>query len=378
MVLKRTSLYLACAFASVVAIAAQASPVSKSTSNGNKDWAVTATHAHELRASSSLLGLAKTTTPVQIAVSLKLQNRDLLESFIANQHNPTHFFYKETLESEDTIAMFSPSVEQAQAVVAHLQASGFTNINVAANRLLITADGTAASVQTGFKARIADAVTEDGDAVYANIDDALIPAALSSIVLAVTGLQTESHAHPMAKPGPVLAGKPGGGTSGIVGHNPNAFASIYSTGGTPTGSAVTVGIIAEGNLTATLSDLTKFTTTNSLPAVNVQTIVTGSSSGTDTSGTAEWDLDSQDIVGISGGVGKLVFYDAHSLSDADLTVAYNRAVTDNTAKVINVSLGECETTAHNSGAMAIDDQIFCPGASARTDVLGLDGRFRRQ
>ena len=363
MAIKRSSLYLACALASATAFVGsslvQAAPASQSKTVTDS-WVTTATHAHELRADSSLLGLTRTTSPVHVEIALKMQNRDLLDNFIANQHNPTHFFYRETLDPADVVATFSPSAEQVQAVVDHLRSNGFTNINVAANRLLVSADGTAASVQSAFQARIADVVTGEGKMAYANVDEAKVPAALSGTVLAVLGLQTESHAHTMAKPGPILAGRPGGGTSGIVGHNPTAFASIYSTSGTPTASTVTVGIIAEGNLAATLSDLNKFTTNNRLPAVSVQTVVVGGSS-TDTSGTPEWDLDSQDIVGISGGVSKLVFYDAHSLSDSDLTPTYNRAVADNTATVINVSLGECETTAFNSGSMAADDQIFAVG-----------------
>jgi pseudomonalisin len=356
---KHSSLYVACALALAAAVAgsqqALARPVSQSNSISD-NWVATATRAHELRADSVALGIARSTMPMHIEVALQMQNRDLLDAFVANQHNPTHFFYRETMQPEDLVASFSPSAAQVQAVVDHLRSSGFTNINVAANRLLVSADGNAASVQSAFKTRIADVMTGAGEAVFANVDDATVPAALGGTVLSVLGLQTESHAHTMAKPGPILNGKPGGG-AGIVGHNPTAFASIYSTSGTPSASSVTVGIITEGSLTATLSDLNKFATNNSLPAVTTQVVNVGGTS-TDTSGTAEWDLDSQDIIGVSGGVSKLVFYNAHSLSDADLTPTYNQAMAANVAKVINISLGECETSASNSGAMAADDQIF--------------------
>ena len=153
-----------------------------------------------------------------------------------------------------------------------------------------------------------------------------MPAALSGTVLSVLGLQTVSHAHTMIR----TAGKPGGGGGGgtITGHNPTTFPSIYNAGGTPTASTVTVGIISDGDMTQPLKDLASFTSKNGLPAVNTQVVVAGAA-GTDTSGTAEWDLDSQDIVGMSGGVGKLIFYTATSLSTSALTTAYNQAVSDN-------------------------------------------------
>jgi subtilase family serine protease len=57
----------------------------------------------------------------------------------------------------------------------------------------------------------------------------------------------------------------------------------------------------------------------------------------------------------------MVFYNAKSFTNSNITLALNRAETDNTAAVINVSLGECETYTASStgdGSMDTDDQIF--------------------
>ena len=364
MAMKRSSIYLACALVGAAAFSGSQQtlgrPVTQSASS-SENWVGTATHAHELRADSAMLGMARTTTPIHVEVALKMQNRDLLDNFVANQHNPTHYFFKETLEPADVVATFSPGVDQVQAVVAHLQASGFSNISVSANRLLVSADGTAASVQAAFQTRIADVRTGSGAAAFANVDDAKVPSALSGTVLAVLGLQTETAAHTMAVKGPdPQKGKPGGGGGGggvVTGHNPATFGTIYSAGGAPTASTVQVGIITEGSMTQTITDLNTFTSNNGLPTQTVS-VVTVNGASSDTSGTSEWNLDSQDIVGVSGGVSKLILYTAHSLYDTDLTPTYNKAVTDNNVKVINVSLGECETSAYNSGAMAADDAIF--------------------
>jgi pseudomonalisin/xanthomonalisin len=325
--------------------------------SGGNAWVATATHAHPLAATASAKDLAEPGMPIHIDVALKLQDRAVLDAFIADAHNPHSTMFGARLQPGDVLDNFAPSTAQVQAVVDYLSRAGFTHITVAPNRLLVSADGTAASAQAAFATRLVHAHDNEGRPAYANIDDAKVPAALSGTVLSVLGLQTVSHVHTMIH----RAGKPGsggGGTAGtITGHNPTTFPTIYNAGSTPTASTVTVGIISDGDMTQTLKDLSSFTSQNGLPAVNTQVVLAGPA-GTDTSGTAEWDLDSQDIVGMSGGVAKLIFYTATSLSNSALTTAINRVVTDNQAKVINVSLGECETYTYQDGSMAADDQLF--------------------
>jgi xanthomonalisin len=69
--------------------------------------------------------------------------------------------------------------------------------------------------------------------------------------------------------------------------------------------------------------------------------------------------------GYRGGVKQLIFYtsangnsSSSGITDAGITATYNKAVTDNIAKLINVSLGEDETAAEQSGTQAADDAIF--------------------
>ena len=92
--------------------------------------------------------------------------------------------------------------------------------------------------------------------------------------------------------------------------------------------------------------------------MTTQTVNTNGTS-TDTSGVVEWNLDSQDIVGMGGGqVQKIIFYNIPTLSNANLTADINTAVTANATKIINVSLGECETSAQGDGSAASQDQSF--------------------
>jgi len=330
-------------------------------------WKATATHAHVPAASVNASELVAFDMPLHVQVALKIQNKGALDDFIAAAHDPASPMFRAKLQPGDVAANFLPSQAQAQAVVDYLTRSGFTNVSVSANRLLVSADGTATNAKAAFGTRLVKATDPNGRAAYANIDDARVPAALADIVLSVSGLQTVTRPHTLivaaSTQGRVEKGKPGGGGGAtLVGHNPTAFPTIYNVGSTPTASTITVGIISDGDMTQPLKDLTSFTTANHLPAVNTQVVTVGTP-GTDTSGTPEWDLDSQDIVGMSGGVGKLIFYAANSLSNSALTAAFNKAVSDNQAQVVNVSLGECETSAYQDGSMAADDQILALGVA---------------
>ncbi|HVZ20758.1 MAG TPA: PKD domain-containing protein, partial [Vicinamibacterales bacterium] len=179
-----------------------------------------------------------------------------------------------------------------------------------------------------------------------------VPANLAGTVLAVLGLQTVHQAHTLARvqdPNQIDA---------VTGHNPTEWSSIYGGSGVANASATPVGIITQGRITQTITDLNQFTSNNGLPTVTTQTVNTNGTSS-DTSGVVEWNLDSQDIVGMGGGqVQKIIFYNIPTLSNANLTADFNTVVNANATKIINVSLGECETAAQGDGSAATDDQIF--------------------
>jgi len=233
---------------------------------------------------------------------------------------------------------------------------GYKNIVVAPNRMLVSADGNAATAQRAFSTTLAKVRTHDGRIAFANRDEVRVPQSLQPHVLAVLGLQTANQAHVIA-PRKVASSAH---AANIVGHNPVEYASIYGATGVPTGSTVPVGIFTSGDVSQSIGDLGVFTTENGLPAVTTSVVKTNGG-GNDTSGRVEWDIDSQSIVGMSGGVASITFYTAPTLSDADMTANFNTIVAANAVKVINVSIGGCETFAQESGTAAAVDEILKVG-----------------
>lgn len=294
--------------------------------------------------------------PVHVTVALSLRNKDQLDALTQSILAGTA---AKKLSSAEVLARFAPTEAQVQQVTQHLRDSGFTNIKVAANRLLISADGNASSVKTAFNTSLRRVSRADGSSAFVNTQDATVPASIGNLVTAVLGLQTLHQAKLHFKRADSLSTAASLSTqASAIGHSPTEFPALYNASTLPTASTATVGIITAGSLTQTITDLNNFTSRAGYSKVATKIVNVGTGS-TDTSGTEEWNLDSQTIVGAAGGaVKQLVFYNADSLSNDNITSAINRAVTDNSAQVVNVSLGECEVSAANDGMVSTLDQIL--------------------
>ncbi|WP_430390994.1 protease pro-enzyme activation domain-containing protein [Dyella sp. 20L07] len=308
--------------------------------------------------------------PVHVELSLNLRNVDELETFLHAVNDPTSAQFHRFLTPAQFKARYAPTDAEVALVTAHLRQAGFTHVQVAGNNLLVSADGNANTVSAAFRTTMRT-FAFGGKQRIANDAPAQVPQAIGGIVDAVLGLQNLNVPHTMHHilgPSKKAATNAVGvmATGSQVAHNPTDFPAIYDVGSTPTASTTTVGIVTWGDMTQTITDLNTFTSNAGMSTVNTKVVKTGTSAyADDPNGDGEWNLDSQTITGTSGGVGTLIFYatpncDANDscLTDAGITASYNRAVTDNVAKVINVSLGEDESAANSSGTQAADDKIF--------------------
>ncbi|KVH78338.1 peptidase S53 [Burkholderia ubonensis] len=354
---------LACAWPLVLAAGA---------AHGATDWVDTHTKAFltgpqlMARSATPSLELAAGET-TNVVVSLKLRNAAQLKQLARDVNRPGSAQYGKFLTHDQFLANYAPTDAQVKSVVDHLRKSGFVDIEVAPNRLLVSARGTAGTVKTAFNTSLVH-FQFAGRSGFANASTAQVPRALGDVVGSVLGLQNVARAHPLLRIGNVA--KPTALAAGTAtGHYPKEFPALYGATGVPTAAGVTVGIMTIGGVAQTLRDLKTFTSSNGYGAVTTQSVKTNGSGGNytdDQDGQGEWDLDSQSIVGAAGGqVGKLVFYmaDLNASGNTGLTQAFNRAVSDNVAKVINVSLGWCETDANADGTLDAEEQIFTTAAA---------------
>ena len=341
-------------------------------------WVSTATKAYPVQylSNANLIGALAPSTPLHIAVGLQEQNAGQVQPTLQRMITPSDPLYGTPLSVQEFAAQFGASPAQVQAVQNYLSSNGFTNIVVDDNQLLVEADGTAAATSAAFNTTLAQ-YSVNGSTVYLNISDAQVPAALSGTVVAVLGLNnvaalrfdlhsvvlnTSPSTDPCTPPNcptPAIANEVYGAQQYQIAYDalcPSDNPNCPAKGFTPA-SATAVGIIAEGDLTQVVKDLRTYEQTYKLPQVPV-TIVNAGIPSPDTSGADEWSLDSQSSTGIAQQVSQLYFYVATSLSDSDIALAVNKAVTQNKVKAFNMSFGECEFYAFADGAMLVDDALF--------------------
>lgn len=306
---------------------------------------VTLAQSTHLGIANRVQGAVPLSTNVHITVSLKLRNEAALQAYNAKPHAP--------LSAAELAANYLPTQAQANQVVAYLRAHGYRNITVSSNRMLVRAVGPASAAHAAFRTSLAHVRTRDGRLAIANTSPIAIPASLAGIVSAVTGLQTVHRAH-------TLAVRTRATTGVLGGHYPTGLASIYGATGLAPAGNVAVAVMGWGNMAQSVADLNTYATGNSLSigAVNTVCVDVGGTQGnntmgdatcggnTDSSGVIEWNLDSQDMLAMAGGLGSLTFYSADTASNADLTDTLNEIVTPTLGEplpqAVNMSFGECE------------------------------------
>lgn len=327
-----------------VSIMAAVSLLSWTSAEAALSWQVTSTHAYQNPA-AVFKRFLRPQESIHVVIGLKLRNSANLGKYISTQSSQIDNGLSgspQWLSPAQVAQNYLPTQAEAGLVVAYLERNGFTGIRVSANRVLVSANGTAADVLAAFKTRLAY-YTRAGHEGVVNLDNAVVPASLSNIVQAVLGLQTLDRPHVV--------------TLQVIQMTAPMFQIPYDSAVLPA-TQTQVAIITEGDMSPTITDLHTFETYQKLPTINPTVVNVGGTSG-DTSGQLEWDLDSQVVQSMAGGtVAGMTFYTMPGFTDADLTQDFNKAVSDDIAKVINVSLGECETIPKNDGSMAQDDSIF--------------------
>lgn len=295
--------------------------------------------------------------PLHLVVTLQLRNLTQLQGFLQNVTQPGNPVYGQYLSHAQFQKTYAPTLGQILAVVEYLQQNGFQHIKVAPNFMLVSADGTAGEASKAFNTPMMEVTPASGSSwlTFGNAAPAQVPKALGGIVESVLGLTqpyvsgaSNYHASSPLPPGPISN----------YGYSPRDYASIYNANSVGSGRKTSVAIITTGDMTQTISDLNTFTMNNQLPPVPALVIPTGDAP----LGTGSAQNESQTIVGAAGGLDSLVFYtmspQTSTPSFGDLIWAYNTAVADDFAKIIESSWQTWEPTAYSTGAQAADDMIF--------------------
>jgi subtilase family serine protease len=361
------SISIGCAVASLSATAVSAAP-----------FVTTATRGFATVPNARDLGPVSDAMPMHVTLALRPSNRAAIAALLKHQNTPGDPMFGHFLTPAESNRYFAPSGARVEAAADYLLRSGFSNVHVTPDNLLVTADGTARSARTAFGTN-ERAMALGNSRFYANAEPARIPESLGGSVMSVLGLS--SHAMLPQRRFAVRAKSlatsacteiPGTTDCVLNEYNPVGFQQAYDATTATKADKTTIAIFAEGALSQVVTDLRTQETMSGLPQVPVTIEPTGIAS-TDTSGADEWDLDTQYSTGMAQSVKKLIVYDAPSLTDGDTSIEFDRFKTDDTAKAGSASFGECEIFPDTDGAMLADDMIFSLAAAQGQTVFASAG-----
>ena len=313
---------------------------------------------------------ASTALPsLTLRFSLSAAQNQALTTLEAAQQNPSSPLYHQWLTPEQYGAQFGLSDGDLAQVTSWLSAQGFTNIQVARSRTLVSFSGSAAQAEAAFATSI-HSLQSDGETHIGSLTEPSIPTAFASVVGGITGLddfrlRPRIHTRTVPAPNPQF-------TSSISGSTfiaPGDFYTIYDTNpllnASINGTGITIAVMGQTDIA--LSDVAAFRSASGL-AANVPTIkLYGADPGTTTADLPEASLD----VEWSGAVAPaatILYVNSTNVISGSLT----QAITNNLAPIVTISYGDCET-GFGSSNLATYNQLFRQATVQGQTIIGPAG-----
>jgi len=303
--------------------------------------------AHPMARAQFDRGRTETTRAVSASLTFRLspaQQADM-DLLLRQQQDRTSPNYHKWLTPEKYAARFGMTSGDLTKVTSWLQSQGLTVDSISRNRNEISFSGSVGQVEYALKTELHNYVV-NGEQHFANATDVAFPAAFSSQVLGVRGLN-DFHPKPRIHPAPRF-------TSNLSGNHfliPGDFATIYNLPSNLDGSGVTIAVV--GQTLVNHTSLINFRSAAGLPPASNANFITTNVPGTGTiqtcggdEGEADLDLEWSEGIAknaivhyIQAGIGTGADC-AHRTKNVFDSLQY--AIANNIGQVISISYGNCE------------------------------------
>jgi len=285
-----------------------------------------------------------------------------LQRFLSDAHNPGSSVYHKWITPEQFGGLYGPADSDIQAAVSWLSSHGFRVSSVTKAKSLIEFSGTAANVRDAFHTEI-HRYTINGEIHYANAAELAIPEALIPLVRGISPINNfglkpavvsggkARYSRSTGKAAPLFT-KPDGSTD-FFAIAPEDFATQYDVGplyaSGVNGTGQVIGILGVSNID--LSLVNDFRQLFGLSNNPTQVVIDGGDPGIEPLPGS--DLEAYLDVELSGAVApnatvNLYISDGSQVQDP-LVLAALRAIEDNQASVLSLSVSSCESDLGPSG-----------------------------
>jgi len=357
-----TSLLLICASLLAISISARADQNSPKVLNGQ---------VAPLVAQAQLLQTTNSGQQLNLSIGLQPRNAADLNSLLGSLYDPQSPQYHQYLTPDQFEALFAPTPDQVKQVVSYLQSAGMTVTSIAPNNLLIDATASVAQADSAFSTTINN-YQLGSQVFYANATPPVVPAAISSLIASIGGLDNSTQYQPLYQR---MAGQKhlamlaNGPTSG---YGPKDLTGAYNA--TALQSA---GLLGDNQTIALFeldgyqsSDVAQYFANYGIATPTINNVLVDNFSGTAGQGAIEVELDIEVAGALAPHANQLVYEGPNTTQGLNDT--YNQIVHDHKAQVVSISWGLCESSTGAAELQTLDN-IFKQGAAEGMSFFAASG-----
>ncbi len=391
------------ALPTLVAAPAEAAAPRAIVGNTHPSWATESTE----------VGQAPSAKQISARVYLASRDQAGLDQAFTAVTTPGSASYGKYVTPAQYRARFGPAADAATKVASWLRGSGLTVSGPQQNGRYVQVSGPVAAAERAFGTDLA-LFRHDGGTYQAPAESVTVPAAVSGLVLSITGLseapafispKTDNGATPRASASPAAAasgpkspaGVPAGYRSAtpcstyygqlkarykadgktplpsfagavrpytVCGYRPNQLRSAYGAPAALTGKGVTVAIIDAYMSSTLLADANKYSKKSGIapfaPGQYSTLVPKGKYRDQNVCGADDWSTEQAlDVEAFHGFApdAKLIYVAGRSCSASDLFDAQAAVVDDNRASIVSLSYGGIESSESPIDAR-LDTQLF--------------------
>jgi pseudomonalisin len=310
-------------------------------------------------------------TFVQVGITLSNPNAAAQDAAFAAIYTPGSQQYHHFLTPQQVAAQFGVPESTFSQLVTWAQRDGLHAVYASNTREYLLLQGTALQAESTFSVNLQQ-YTALGKTFYANTNGPTVPAGLD--IDGVIGLNdflashTFNHRPPATAPHGAVPQQTTCATYCVGLTTPQDMWTAYDQPGNLAdatenfGQGQQMGVLGEGAVQGPLNDLRAEEKEFGLPQVPI-TIAALGDTFQDTSGSGEWDIDSQSSTGMAPKVYGETWFFANDLTDSSVETDFAAFQADPTVMEANASFGECEE----------DPTSAATGGGAGTGFGGLAG-----
>ncbi len=351
-------------------------------------------HAPLLPSGAKILGALTDAAPLHVTVALKPRDPAALQAFAAAVSTPGSALYGQYVTPAEFARRFGATSDQIASVKASLRAHGLAPGGVSVNGLSIPVAAPASVLERAFSLKLERITLATGRAAVTNTVAPLLDGAIAGVVQGVLGLSSVAAPHPLAlrpsagagssRPrairhvatgGPQPCAAASSGAQSQHSYTTDQIASAYGLSGLyaagDQGAGQTIALYElEPNDPA---DIAAFQACYGTSASVSYTTVDGGAGGGPGSGEAA--LDIENAIGAAPKATFIVYQAPNSNSGAPGAGPYDlfsAIVSQDRARVVSVSWGECEALIGGANAAA-ESALFQEAAAQGQSIVSASG-----